>query len=612
MKNFRLNLWHWISPFLVMATLGLYCPPTVLAATGDLDITFDSDGKVITSALNFDEARSLAIQQDGKIVVVGSTFDGTTYDFAIARYLPNGTLDVTFDSDGLKTINSAGFDDVATSVAIQQDGKITVAGYAQVSDGGQILGRFAVARLNADGTPDTTFGIGGLTTNTSQSRDEGAHSMLIQASGKIVVGGWRLGSSYEFALTRFNTNGTRDATFGTAGSTTTSFTGVPNARITAIALQSNGKIVAAGEADKGFDIDLALARYNSNGDLDTTFGTAGKTTVDIAVDSFQSLDILAVQSDDKIVVGGYSGSDFALARLTPDGAPDTTFGTNGIITTDFGGSEDVRALGIQSDGKIVAAGATSSDLALARYSSSGTIDNTFGTNGKITTDFGGIDLANALAIQSDGKITLAGSTKSAGFDFLVARYLTNADESQTQVLSAGGTLNMDTELDGATAADPVETALTSPIAGTVTVAETTTSESTTGYTFIGTQVTITAPTGTAASPLVIVFVIDASIIPAGQTKDTIEIFRNGVLVGACTGSPGVASPDPCVSAREDLAGGDVKITVLTSTASSWDIGVPISPLSINPGHACDHAQAPANAGAKAKGEANPNAALNCQ
>ncbi|MBI4610765.1 MAG: cadherin-like domain-containing protein, partial [Candidatus Rokubacteria bacterium] len=150
----------------------------------------------------------------------------------------------------------------------------------------------------------------------------------------------------------------------------------------------------------------------------------------------------------------------------------------------------------------------------------------------------------------------------------------DAPESVTQTVGPGQTVTTDTEADGATATDPVETSVTTPTGGTVSIVESpTTTPSPPGFSFLGEQVSITAPAATAINPLVIVFRIDASLVPAGQNQNTIAIFKNGVLVPACTGAPGAASPDPCVSARALLADGDVQITVLTSSASVWNFGV---------------------------------------
>ncbi len=582
------------------------------AVTGGLDTTFDSDGKVLTSTAGFDEARSLAVQSDGKIVVVGSAFNGSFFDMAIARYLANGSLDTSFDTDGLKTIDFAGQDDLANSVAIQSNGKIVVAGSSALANNGP--SRFAIVRLNSDGSFDTSFDSDGKAISSSTSIDEAAHSLVIDSNGRLILGGYRYisprangTSGYDFTLMRFKANGNIDTAFGTSGTTSTYFgTTIANTIINSISLQSDGKIIAVGEAQKPSDIDLAVARYNTDGSLDNTFGTSGSTTLDIAVDSFQALNNLAIQTDDKIIVGGFLNSDFALARLLTNGALDTTFDADGIVTTDFGSlDEGIRGIAVQTDGKILAGGVSATDFALARYNSNGTLDSSFGQVGKTTTDFGGFDIVNDITTQSDGRINIAGTSNH---DFVLGRFMHDAYETLTQTVSAGDTVTTDSELNGATASDPIETTLTSPLAGTLSIEESTATVGlTSGYTFLGGKIVVTAPTATALTPLILVFQIDSSLIPAGQTKDTIQIFRNGVLVPACTGAIGVALPDPCVSERVLLADSDVKITVLTSTASSWDVGVANA---TSPTY-CDHSQATDNASGTAEEKANPISALGC-
>lgn len=184
--------------------------------------------------------------------------------------------------------------------------------------------------------------------------------------------------------------------------------------------------------------DFALARYNNDGSLDTTFGTDGKVTTDF--DSIYSNDdygnSIAIQPNGKIVVGGYSNgsgtSYFALARYNTNGSLDTTFNADGKEITNFNGNNAYKGVvALQSDGKIIIAVHSfdmNDDFALARYTSNGSLDSTFGTDGKVTTDFGGADKGNAIAIQSDGKILIAGSTDSVGggYDFALARYLRDA------------------------------------------------------------------------------------------------------------------------------------------------------------------------------------------
>src|SRR5438552_2020987 len=216
--------------------------------------------------------------------------------------------------------------------------------------------------------------------------------------------------------------GSLDKTFGTAGQVTTDFGGVDEAF--ALAIQGNGKIVVAGATCNSTftECNFALARYH-NGNLDKTLGTGGKVTT-----NFGGVDqafAVAIQGDGKIVVAGATCNsnstdcNFALARYNADDSLDTTFGTGGQVTTDFGGRDDAIALAIDGDSKMVVAGrtrnSTDCNFALARYNTDGSLDTFFGTAGQVTTDFGGSDSAFALAIQSDGQIVVAGDTCNSTF-----------------------------------------------------------------------------------------------------------------------------------------------------------------------------------------------------
>jgi uncharacterized delta-60 repeat protein len=321
------------------------------------------------------------VQADGKIVVAGlAFFSSSDMSFALARYNSDGSLDTTFDVDGKVTTDFAPGSEGAEAVAIQADGKIVVAGSASFSGG---VSDFALARYNSDGSLDTAFGSDGKVVTDFSSGDDDARAATIQSEGKIVA----------------------------AGTTRLSFTGVPQ---------------------------FALARYEPNGSLDPTFDGDGR--VETAVTSHSEANAVAMQRDGKIVAAGFAWisetKDFALARYNPDGSVDAAFGAGaGNVVTDFaGGSDEANGVAVQVDGKIVAAGCDGGfcedhpddNFAVARYLTDGSLDTGFGGgDGKVTTDFGsGTDLANALALQRDGKIVAAGFAlmPGTGHDFALARY----------------------------------------------------------------------------------------------------------------------------------------------------------------------------------------------
>jgi uncharacterized delta-60 repeat protein len=238
------------------------------------------------------------------------------------------------------------------------------------------------------------------------------------------------------ALSAFAAPGDLDLTFSGDGKVTTDFLG--NSAIgRAVAIQSDGKIVAAGDnVVSGSNNDFALSRYNADGSLDDSFDADGKVTTDF-FGSTDGANAVAIQSDGKIVVAGFadhgaSHDDFALARYLSDGSLDTTFDTDGMVVTDFGSTDIAYAVAIQSNGKIVAAGYAGSgtdDFALARFNSNGILDSSFSGDGKVTTDFSGsTDFVQGLVIQGDGKIVAAGAS---GLDFALARYDSDTPSTPT-------------------------------------------------------------------------------------------------------------------------------------------------------------------------------------
>ena len=383
-------------------------------------------------------AQGVAIQADGKIVAVGGA--GKPFRFALARYMPNGSLDTTFGGDGKVTTKFAERYERAYGVAIQADGKIVAVGQAEHADP-----KFALARYMPNGTLDTAFGADGKVTTNFTKGDDGATGVAIQADGKIVVVGTAprpcCQAPSRFALARYNRDGTLDSTFGGDGKVTTAFViGEANlANATGVAIQADGMIVAVGTAScVAFCSRVALARYKTDGTLDPAFGDSGKVMTNLT-DGFDEGFAVAIQADGKIVAAGragfcceYTGS-FGLVRYDTDGTLDTTFNGNGEVITDFtDGNDTAFGLAIQADGKVVAAGLvgyagpeSSTGFALARYNSDGTLDTAFGADGQVITDVTGeLDGAHGVVIQANGKIVAAGmGGRWPDVRFALARYL---------------------------------------------------------------------------------------------------------------------------------------------------------------------------------------------
>lgn len=281
---------------------------------GALDTTFSGDGKVTT---DFDGRNNglwhgLAIQPDGKIVIGGWMWNGADFDFTAYRYNPNGTLDTTFSGDGKVNIGFAGGPhDIANGFALQPDGKILVSGPSCDTERWENCD-FAIMRLKANGSLDTTFSGDGRQTINFGSND-GAHGIIVQPNGKIVLFGEKISSTGSAcALARINSNGSLDKTFSGDGKVVMSFGSGIDTKCRDARVQTNGKIVVVGDAGG----DFALARFNANGTLDTTFSTDGKMTIDFGGDDDYGQN-LVLQSNGRYVLAGYSLGNFALARVLP-------------------------------------------------------------------------------------------------------------------------------------------------------------------------------------------------------------------------------------------------------------------------------------------------------
>lgn len=404
----------------------MFPPPSpVLAAPGDLDPAFSGDGKQTTDfGTGFEGAQAVAIQPDGKIVAVGCTTCAERDGFVLARYNPDGTLDPSFSGDGMQVTDFGSGNESAEAVAIDGDGKIVAVGWAI-----GVSTDFALARYNTDGTLDPSFSGDGLQLTDFEGAIDVAYGVAIQADAKIIVAGFAQNDTDVFALARYNADGTLDPSFNGDGKRTTFFR-QPGARAYDVMLQPDGRIVAAGYAFpfSDADADFALARYRPSGRLDRTFSQDGRRMIDIGGQSDEAYGV-AMQGSQRIVVVGHGGLDFALARCLLDGSLDTGFDGDGITVTDFGSGEDgARAVAVQKDGKLVVGGygyiGGETDFALARYLRDGSLDDQFGVGGKVTTDFGSsYDYIFGLALQADGKIVAAGWASISGYDFGIARYL---------------------------------------------------------------------------------------------------------------------------------------------------------------------------------------------
>ena len=395
---------------------------------GTLDGDFDANGSVITTITSgTDLANSVVVQPDGKIVVTGtsgsSVFSSDPSDYSTVRYLSDGSLDPSFGTNGMVT-TSLGPNDNATSIVLQSDGKIIVGGS---SNGITALQAFAIVRYNQDGSIDNSFStVNGSGVFFGPLGD--CKAIALQSDGKIVAAGTADNASDDFVVARYNTDGTIDNTFGTTGVVTTDFGGLEDfAR--SIAIQTDGKIIVAGSSNNGLDFDMAVVRYNLDGSLDNSFSINGMVTADFGNGDCGASKVL-IQPNGKIVTTGSTLNDFqtisvnGLVRFNSDGTLDNSFGVSGKVVGNVEGGG--RSSVLQPDGKILLVSSFIS-FTISRFNPDGTFDTDFGINGIVHEDIGIVDKSrcSSCALQPDGKIILVGSGQVVlgDDDFAVARFI---------------------------------------------------------------------------------------------------------------------------------------------------------------------------------------------
>lgn len=409
---------------------------TVRGVAGSLDTSFGSAGLAVTAVGPTDDyARAMAVQGDGKIVVAGWGNGALGYAFELVRFERDGAIDASFGNAG-KAITAVGNGAAAANaMALQADGKILVAGSLDETPKGK---SFALVRYNADGSLDTAFGAGGKVITSFGSASDEAFAIVVQADGKIVLGGHTLSATrgLDFALARYNADGSADASFGNNGQVVTPIRGGNSAdSIYALALQTidgEQKIVAAGGEG-----DFVLTRYHADGTVDFGFAVGERPDGEFG-SVIGAARGVAITADNKIVVVGHVGHDFAVLRLNADGLADNGFGGSGRVITKVSATnwDEAQAVVVQADGRIVVAGwvytggSSAGDYVVARYNTDGTLDAGFGNAGvTITPVAPGIkaDEGRAIVLQVDERVPtvrslVAGSANDSDYDFAVTRY----------------------------------------------------------------------------------------------------------------------------------------------------------------------------------------------
>lgn len=449
-----------------------------LLSGGTLDTSFTNStspapGLATVAASSGAIVNVTVIQSDGKILEAGRVFNADE-DMTVARFNADGTVDTTFGTSGVMTMNFGGYDNV-TGMAVQSDGKILIGGYTTWTSGGTSYSNFALARLTSTGSLDTTFGPNatGMTkadppTGSTALNESNGRALLLQSDGKIVMAGNTITSNgdYDFGLVRFNSDGTIDTGFGTNGYITTNISN--NDSVKSAALQSDGKIVVVGsDVPTGLNSEIAVVRYTSAGALDSTFGSSGIFRTSLGATTDAAATKVAIGPNGKIVIGGDRDGVAVVAQInTSTSTLDTTFNSTGYVTVGSLGN-NVSGVGVQADNKVLVTGTGnfnlgSNTLSIERLTTSGAADTGFNSTGTASVNF--TDGTNQYA-QGGLAIESDGKVVISAYTTNYNIYLLSRFSLTTApTANAGGPYSLNeastTTLSGAASSDPDSEALT--------------------------------------------------------------------------------------------------------------------------------------------------------
>jgi uncharacterized delta-60 repeat protein len=395
------------------------------AQSNILDNSFDGDGIQTTSfGTSTDVIQCMALQQDGKIVAVGTSVGASFERMAIVRYTENGSLDKSFNLKGYDVFRIDSNDNVATSLKVQPDSKSVITGYYQSLSGSHKA--IFLMRYREDGLLDNSFGIGGiikLDLSETGGSDSKSYDVLIQPDKKILIGGVRenIDGKWDFFISRFDSTGKPDASFGQLGNYFINNNRIVEGKVSLALEKSTGKILLAGTAGNGQDNDFFLACCLNSGKPDLNFNKLGYTLANITPGKHDNATCIQFTPYNMILVGGASGDSFALSRFNMQGTYDLSFSSDGKLVTSMGGAAIPNSMAIQNNNRIVLAGSKLNanndfELAFARYEGDGKLESTF----TFSKDFGASDdMANSVLVQPDGKILVGGTVNN---NFSVMRY----------------------------------------------------------------------------------------------------------------------------------------------------------------------------------------------
>jgi uncharacterized delta-60 repeat protein len=399
--------------------------------SGSLDPTFDSDGMLVYNGGNADRANSIAIDDNGKILVTGYSGDGLAEDMLIWRYNADGSVDTTFDSDGIVVYNypigPIPNPDRGYSITTDANEKILVAGWDYFTDQG--LNSLLTWRYNTDGSMDPDFAYSypypNFLVNALAGYDR---SIITDSSNKILVVGHLL---QDMVIVRYDTDGSEDDTFGSWGVVT--YDGGNSDEGYSTTIDANGKILVTGYSQGANLYDMVIWRYNADGSPDTDFDTDGMLVYDGGIDDDEEGYCITTDANGKILVTGYSynadsNTDMVIWRYNADGSLDTTFDTDGMAVYDSGVYEEGYSITTDVKGRILVTGhiydGSDYDMAIWRYDADGNPDTNFDTDGVAIYDSGNVDQGYSITTDTDGKILVTGySNNGSNDDMVIWRYI---------------------------------------------------------------------------------------------------------------------------------------------------------------------------------------------
>jgi len=410
-----------------------------------LDPHFGVDGTALADFGGSDQGYAMVVENDGSILMAGRAWHNDQYDFGVVHFNADGTLDTSFGQGGMATADLGSPFDAAYAMDVQTNGKIVVVG--QTDDGTSY--NFGMVRFNGDGSLDSGFGVNGVVTTDFAANYDIAYGVVVHASGKITVAGTATDENYHFrfGLAQYNSNGSLDDTFGANGQVMTAF-GDHDTEAYTIMKGGGGSFVVGGYAydfDSG-TTDVAMAKYNSDGSLDASFGAGGMVVSNLGMDD-ETIRALSMDGDGNILAAGNGGGDFLVARYSSSGVIDSSFGNGGKVFVDFVGGYDVAHAVAVSGDKILVAGMADMmgdmNIGVVSLNANGSANSDFGNNGVLSLDLGSWDdEATGMAVENNGNLLLGGFmvNPNGDYDYVVAHYGTFADDHTNiaPVADAGG------------------------------------------------------------------------------------------------------------------------------------------------------------------------------